>query len=158
MPVVVVHKYVFLPLDGDHSRPGSASSDTASSTGRKTPMRKISHEEINPRHLPLKPMVSTDDFGSPSFYTPEAHSPSLTRRSVLRMPDLARPTTRRISHYHTPHMKPNATDDADGNNVIDERDMIMELVRDIAMDLDVTSVSHRILQVGSCFVKQVAIT
>uniref|UniRef100_H2YVD4 Phosphodiesterase n=1 Tax=Ciona savignyi TaxID=51511 RepID=H2YVD4_CIOSA len=89
-------------------RPPSTSGD---STGRKTPIRKISHEEIKPGHLPLKPMVLTDEMGSPSFYTPDsATSPSLTRRM---------------------------------NN---QRDMIMDLVIDIASDLDVTSVSHRILQ------------
>ena len=95
-------------------------------------------------------MVSTDDFGSPSFYTPETQSPSLSRRSVPKMDKPRTNMTRRISHYHTPPMqyKNNSVDESENStDVIDERDMIMELVRDIAMDLDVTSVSHRILQV-----------
>ncbi|XP_078492494.1 dual 3',5'-cyclic-AMP and -GMP phosphodiesterase 11-like isoform X1 [Ciona intestinalis] len=134
-------------------RPSSVSSD---SPGRKTPIRKISHEEINPGHLPLKPMVSTNEMGSPSFYTPEnVASPSLTRR--ITVPNrqtnkhMKNFKTRRISHYHqvqkadleldNDHV--NADDDPP---VIDERDMIMDLVIDIASDLDVTSVSHRILQ------------
>ena len=60
--------------------------------------------------------------------------------------------TRRISHYHNPPLqnKTNSTVEAENPfGIIDERDMIMELVRDIAMDLDVTSVSHRILQASS---------
>ena len=131
------------------SRPGSASSDAPGSAGRKTPMRKISHEEINPRFLPLKPMVSTDDFGSPSFYSPETNSPNLTRRFGAQKGMPKANMTRRISHYHTPPSR--SGDDTDSPfGVIDERDMIMELVRDIAMDLDVTSVSHRILQVSFC--------
>ena len=112
-------------------------------------MRKISHEEINPRFLSPKPMVSTDNFGSPSFYTPDASSPNLSRRAVPAKGPPRASMTRRISHYHTPSMqyKVNSSDDSqDSFVVIDERDMIMELVRDIAMDLDVTSVSHRILQ------------
>lgn len=57
----------------------TAKSDSGS-TGRKTPRRKISVEEINPRHLPLKPMVSKDELGSPSFYTPADTSPTAKRR------------------------------------------------------------------------------
>lgn len=33
--------------------------------------------------------------------------------------------------------------------VIDERDIILELVKDITMELDITTVSHKILQVYS---------
>ncbi|XP_076818911.1 cGMP-specific 3',5'-cyclic phosphodiesterase-like isoform X2 [Clavelina lepadiformis] len=133
-----------LKNDGEIARPASASSET--SGGRKTPIRKISHEEINARHLPLKPMVSTDELGAPSFYTPETMSPTVPRKSVTV--SRAAEKLRRISHYHNPMVnKPPPTEEVAGSDsVIDERDMIMELVLDIAMDLDVTSVSHRILQ------------
>nr|CAB3264734.1 dual 3',5'-cyclic-AMP and -GMP phosphodiesterase 11-like [Phallusia mammillata] len=131
---------------GDDRPPSSASEASA---GRKTPIRKISHEDINPNYLPLKPMVSTNEQGSLSFYAPENQSPPTPRRNN----NLGRKLkARRISHWHNPPQIKNGTDveveEGDGNStaVIDERDMIMELVMDIAMDLDVTSVSHRILQ------------
>lgn len=95
-------------------------------------------------------MVSKDDFGSPSFYTPEQHSPGTTRK-VLTPPSDIRQVTRRLSHYHTPSMQNKHNPTEENDQVIDERDMIMKLVRDIAMDLDVTSVSHRILQVSIIF-------
>nr|XP_039272935.1 LOW QUALITY PROTEIN: cGMP-specific 3',5'-cyclic phosphodiesterase-like [Styela clava] len=122
---------------------GISPKSDSGSTGRKTPMRKVSAEEINPKHLPLKPMISKDQLGSPSFYAPAETSPILARRSssVKRVTESK---TRRISHYHMD--KATAAETSSGLSIIDERDMIMELVKDIAMDLDITSVSHRILQ------------
>ena len=58
-----------------------SSGSTKSDGGRKTPIRKVSSEEINSRHLPLKRMVCKDELGTPSFYTPaETASPILARR------------------------------------------------------------------------------
>ena len=128
-------------------------SDVAGSAGRKTPISKISSDELKPQYLPLKPMVSTDAEGSPSFYTPGGgSSPNLTFRPSQS------PISKRASRRSSPSDKKglesqtNTTSKGEEKErrlspVDDERDMIMELVRDIAMDLDVTSVSHRILQV-----------
>ena len=132
-------------------------SDVASYSGRRTPIHKISHEEIKPQYLPLKPMVSTDESGSPSFYTPPGgHSPNLPGKSISfsSQPSASRKISRKKLYDNK------ANDEYKDNSALclrekgrrlspvdDERDMIMELVRDIAMDLDVTSVSHRILQV-----------
>jgi len=93
-------------------------------------------------------MLRNDEYGSPSFYTPENLSPVVRRKMPAQKP-------RRISTVRKP-VDPsleNGSANTDGGlPVVDERDMIMDLVMDIAMDLDVTSVSHRILQVmnGCC--------
>ena len=103
-------------------------------------------------------MVNTDELGSPTFYTPDSSnsSPNLPRKTFA-WGSLIPAAARRISHNemkssgkkNSPSAPETDTSDEQFAPVIDERDMIMELVRDIAMDLDVTSVSHRILQVNA---------
>ena len=41
--------------------------------------------------------------------------------------------------------------DADDDDTIDEQEMIMDLVMDITTELDLSTVTHRILQVAVCF-------
>lgn len=91
-------------------------------------------------------MVSTDKEGAPSFFTPK--DPELEHQRKVSLPV----TVRRISHNDRIIEVTSSTATKNKNMrrlqpITDERDIIMELIRDIAMDLDVTSVSHRILQV-----------
>ena len=61
---------------------------------------------------------------------------------------MAKLRTRRISQYKVPQGLENSSNPADGScGVIDERDMIMDLVMDITTELDLSTVTHRILQV-----------
>ena len=56
--------------------------------------------------------------------------------------------TRRISQYQVPtNKRRNEIELNNQNHVIDERDMIMDLVMDITTELDLATVTHRILQV-----------
>ncbi|XP_057313858.1 dual 3',5'-cyclic-AMP and -GMP phosphodiesterase 11-like isoform X2 [Hydractinia symbiolongicarpus] len=93
----------------------------ASSTppGCSTPVRKISSSDFIDRGL-LKPILSHYD-GIPSFLTFER--------------SLSRPSRHRKSKEELQELK-----------VLDEHALLVELVRDIANDLEITSLCHKILQ------------
>lgn len=93
-------------------------SGTPPPSGSSTPARKISASEFEGRGI-LKPLLSVVD-GQPSFLSPSeplrARSPHRNRKSRLELQQL------------------------------DEKEVLMELVKDIANDLDVQSLCHKILQ------------
>ena len=95
-------------------------SGTPPHSGASTPVRKISASEFEGRGI-LKPLVSVVD-GQVSFLSPSdptksrARSPHRNRKSRLELQQL------------------------------DETEMLIELVKDISNDLDLTTLCHKILQ------------
>lgn len=113
---------------GGPQTPGSYPSDTAStgsnsktSSGTNTPVRKISAQEFEKSGHVLRPMVSSVS-GTPSFlgHTGSSNSDtSYTKSSRKTVSEL---------------------------KALDEKELMYELVIDICNDLDVTSLCHKILQ------------
>ena len=92
---------------------------TPPASGSSTPVRKISASEFEGRGI-LKPLVNVVDgqatFLSPSEPLHRTRSPHRNRKSRVELQQL------------------------------DEKELLMELVKDIANDLDVKSLCHKILQ------------
>jgi dual 3',5'-cyclic-AMP and -GMP phosphodiesterase 11 len=95
------------------------SSRGSSSSGKATPVRKISAHEFEKGGL-TKPLVTTID-GTPSFLSPML-SPRVELTGKIR--------------------KKSRTDMMDFN----EPDLVLELVKDICNELDVRTLCHKILQ------------
>lgn len=93
-------------------------SGTPPPSGSSTPVRKISASEFEGRGI-LKPLVNVVD-GQATFLSPSepsrARSPHRNRKSRVELQQL------------------------------DEKELLMELVKDISNDLDVKSLCHKILQ------------
>ena len=89
-------------------------------SGTSTPTRKISSSDFDKGGY-LKPMISLVD-GIPSFLSSESMS-------------ISRPTRQRRSNEELKRLK-----------IDNEQSLLLELVHDIANDLDITSLCHKILQ------------
>ncbi|CAH1793418.1 unnamed protein product, partial [Owenia fusiformis] len=98
---------------------GSNGSNSRSTSGANTPVRKISAQEFERSVMPLKPMISTVE-GIPTFIGP-----------ILSTEEAASKTLRKTRS----ELK-----------ALDERELIFELVIDICNDLEVTSLCYKILQ------------
>jgi len=97
----------------------------------------------------VKPIITTDNTGAPSFYVNnQQECPSTpTPRKKTQKEKITQLKTRRISQYQVPtNKRRNEIELNNQNHVIDERDMIMDLVMDITTELDLATVTHRILQ------------
>ena len=95
----------------------STGSNSKTSSGANTPVRKISAQEFEKSGHVLKPMVASVD-GTPSFLGSSidtAHA-KVSRKTVSEL------------------------------KALDERELMYELIIDICNDLDVTSLCHKILQ------------
>ena len=121
---------------GGPQTPGSYPSDTAStgsnsktSSGTNTPVRKISAQEFERSGHVFKPMVSSID-GTPTFLGPSLSSSSGTGGPVNALGDTNKTNRKSVSEL----------------KALDERELMYELVIDICNDLDVNSLCHKILQ------------
>ena len=108
------------PVGGIGESHSPLPSRSSSHSGTSTPVRKISASDFESKGI-LKPLVSLVD-GSPSFL-------SLERNFSLK------PTRQRKSKEELQHLR-----------VVDEQGFLMEIVKDIASDLDLKSLCHKILQ------------
>ncbi|XP_059167977.1 dual 3',5'-cyclic-AMP and -GMP phosphodiesterase 11-like isoform X2 [Physella acuta] len=102
----------------DNLSTSSASSNSRTSSGANTPVRKISAQEFERGGI-LNPIISTVD-GLPTFLGPSASST---------------PTQAKCRRRSKSELK-----------ALDEKELMHELVMDICNDLDVTSLCFKILQ------------
>ena len=103
---------------------GTSSSASAPASGANTPVRKISATEFEKGSLFLRPMVSTAPDGTPTFLPIPPTDGSTPLESPKSIPRKSRKEL----------------------EMLDEKQLIFELVKDICNDLDVKSLCHKILQ------------
>ena len=108
------------PLPGSHENSTIKSQSSVAGTppGCSTPVRKISSSDFDKGYL--KPIISHVD-GFPSFLHFER--------------SLSRPSRQRKSKEELQELK-----------ILDEQALLIELVKDIANDLEISSLCHKILQ------------
>ncbi|XP_078579750.1 dual 3',5'-cyclic-AMP and -GMP phosphodiesterase 11-like isoform X5 [Branchiostoma floridae x Branchiostoma japonicum] len=110
---------------------------SAPSSGAQTPVRRVSSSDLESRGLfgSYRPILTTVD-GTPSFIDPQ----TITRTGTTA-------TTSTTSSVSTPRRGGVSTSQLRQElRALDEREMMLELVRDISNDLDVNLLCHKILQ------------
>ncbi|XP_065207520.1 dual 3',5'-cyclic-AMP and -GMP phosphodiesterase 11-like isoform X2 [Planococcus citri] len=116
---------------GSPTYPNANYTNTKSSSGATTPVRKISAHEFERGGL-LKPIVTTID-GTPTFLSVSPTREGIaSENNATHQSSAAQNRSRRRSRNELKHL--------------DEKELIFELVKDICNELDVRSLCHKILQ------------
>ena len=107
-------------LPSQQNQSESSGSNSKTSSGNNTPVRKISAQEFERSGQILRPILSTVDgvptFLSPTSATADSSAPKAHRKTLCEL------------------------------KALDERELMYELVMDICNDLDVTSLCYKILR------------